>query len=195
MKTCDYNHLLLYAKNHYERSGDVVQDVKAIVAERCLVDIKHTSDEDVWHVCSHALLEYSHQHVDQFFNELFKPLHGEEDYHVAKWFSYNCPLSRAINLVLIQLAHIAVLDDDGNKILELGDPDPAILPLRNVMTCTDNTGMEDKVDRGIDYVSEDHKDPKMIYVYDRFGEKQECFRDRFAKCDKTKKSEEQVVNG
>ena len=58
MKTCDYNHLLLYAKNHYERSGDVVQDVKAIVAERCMLYIKDTSEEDVWQVCSHSLLTY-----------------------------------------------------------------------------------------------------------------------------------------
>lgn len=49
----------------------------------------------------------------------------------------------------------------------------------DVVKCIDNTGIEDKFDKGIEYVCEMHDDINMIYVYDKFGQKQECFRDRF----------------
>ena len=51
----------------------------------------------------------------------------------------------------------------------------------DVVICLDNSGVEDKFDKGIEYISEEHDNKDMIYVYDRFGEKQECFRDRFQK--------------
>jgi len=128
-KTCDYNHLLLYAKSHYER-GDVIQDVKTILAERCgLKSAENVSNEDVWAMSHHALLKYCRDHIDHFLRELFKPRYGEEDYADFRWFSDSCPLSRAVSLVLTHLARVKVVDDNGNTILELGSPDPSILPL------------------------------------------------------------------
>jgi len=50
-----------------------------------------------------------------------------------------------------------------------------------VVICTDNKGIEDKFDEGIEYVSEDNPSEEFLYVYDKFGEKQECFRSRFEK--------------
>ena len=180
MKVCDYNHLLLYAKNHYKRNKDVIADVKVILAHRCGLERGKVSDEDTWAMCCHALLTYDHEHVDRFLGELFKPMFDEHG-QPFKWFSNTCPLSRAVKLVLIHLSRVRVLDADGNRILELGDPDPAILEVSNVVRCEDNEGVEDKFDKGIDYVCADHSHPMMIYVYDKFGEKQECFRSRFKK--------------
>jgi len=51
----------------------------------------------------------------------------------------------------------------------------------DAVICIDNTGMEDKFDEGIEYISEEHSGEGLIYVYDRFGKKQECFEDRFKK--------------
>jgi len=129
MKTCDYNHLILYAKGHYERNN-VLGDVKVILAERCgLQSASHVSDEDMWMMVHHALLEYAGQYIHHYLRELFKPLHGEEDFGPLVWFTRNCPLERAVRLALIHLMRIKVLDDEGNQILKLGSPDPAILPL------------------------------------------------------------------
>ena len=48
-----------------------------------------------------------------------------------------------------------------------------------VVTCVNNMGLEDNFDDGSDYVAMDHSEDGMIYVYDRYGNKQECFDDRF----------------
>jgi predicted DNA-binding WGR domain protein len=54
-----------------------------------------------------------------------------------------------------------VLEDDGEVI------------------CVNNTGMEDKFDTETSYIAELHKDPTMLYVYDKFGKRGEYFKDRF----------------
>ena len=132
MKICDYNHLILYAKKHYKR-GDVIQDVRVILAERCGLEVEQVSDDDVWQMAHYALLKYSYKYIDQFLRELFKPMPDENDYGPLVWFSDTCPLVRAVRLVLIYLARVKVLDKDHNKILELGNPDPAILPLSELV--------------------------------------------------------------
>ena len=48
-----------------------------------------------------------------------------------------------------------------------------------VMVCIDNTGMEDRFDVGIEYITEEHKDSKMLYAYDKLGRKDEYFQTRF----------------
>jgi predicted DNA-binding WGR domain protein len=56
-------------------------------------------------------------------------------------------------------------------------PEPEDLEI--IVECRDNKGIEDKFDAGIEYVGEKHKDKKMVWVWDKLGEKQECFSDRF----------------
>ena len=53
----------------------------------------------------------------------------------------------------------------------------------DVVVCRDNTGMEDRFDEGVEYVREKHEADDMVYVYDKFGVKQECFADRFEEQD------------
>jgi len=52
-------------------------------------------------------------------------------------------------------------------------------PKEGVAVCLDNSGIEDKFDQGIEYVFEIHDDPTMIWMFDKEGEKQECFSERF----------------
>jgi len=126
--TCDYNRLLLYAKGHYIRGTNVIADVKKILAERCLVCPNQLSNEGVWHMCHHALLKYCYEHIDCFLAELFKPRWTAVQPLV--WFDNNCPLERAVHLVLTHLARVRVRDDN-HVFLELGQPDPKILPLKD----------------------------------------------------------------
>jgi hypothetical protein len=58
------------------------------------------------------------------------------------------------------------------------DPDPVDIG-QSVLTCIDNTGLENYFDEGVEYIVEEHPNEEMIFVYDRFGEKQECFKERF----------------
>jgi len=45
--------------------------------------------------------------------------------------------------------------------------------------CVDATGIEEIFDEGMTYIAEPHTDSSMLYVYDRNGQKRECFRERF----------------
>lgn len=49
----------------------------------------------------------------------------------------------------------------------------------DVLVCVDNAGMEDRFDVGIEYIVMEHKDPAMVFVYDKMGRKDEYFRNRF----------------
>jgi hypothetical protein len=48
-----------------------------------------------------------------------------------------------------------------------------------IVECVSNLGMEDKFDAGIEYVGYRHTDSTLLWVYDKRGEKQECFAERF----------------
>jgi len=49
----------------------------------------------------------------------------------------------------------------------------------NIVECIDNTGMEDQFDQGIEYIFEGAAHGDMITVFDKLGEKRECFPTRF----------------
>lgn len=49
--------------------------------------------------------------------------------------------------------------------------------------CINAVGMEDSFDFEITYIAEKHAEDDMIYVWDRNGEKKECFLERFALCE------------
>jgi predicted DNA-binding WGR domain protein len=47
--------------------------------------------------------------------------------------------------------------------------------------CINNLGLEDKFDVGVTYVAEHHDDKDLYWVYDKLGEKQSVFVERFKK--------------
>lgn len=147
MKVCDYNHLILYAKGHYER-GNLLEDMRKIVAERCALLEEHVSTSDIWHICAAALMKHCDKHVqERVFTALFEP-RVEETLGFASGPktvpSIVCPLERAVRNVLSELCHLVVrelkleagakpmserVDSDYEIMLELGRPDPNVLPL------------------------------------------------------------------
>ena len=60
-------------------------------------------------------------------------------------------------------------------------PSPPDEPEESEMVCRDNSGMVEQFDEGVTYVCERHADKTMLWVYDKFGEKREVFRERFKK--------------
>ena len=129
---CDYNHLILYAKGWYKRT-DLLEDLKRIVAERCALDFKHVSTNDVWQVVSGAFLEHARKHdIESFLGKLFEK--GIYDDKLGEPLQFgsddNCPIRRALGLALSVLNRLRVLDEEGNAILVLGEPDPKVLPLK-----------------------------------------------------------------
>jgi len=54
-----------------------------------------------------------------------------------------------------------------------------------VAVCLDNNGLVEGFDVGVEYVFEPHADKEMLWVYDRFGERKACFRERFKLVEET----------
>lgn len=126
-------HFYLYAKNHYQPNG-VMNDLKVLMAKRCGMDLEYVQSKDIMEI----LLKLAH-----------KTLRTSDAYNFADFFQDILPrnwwkLGRAPNTVnkecideedLIQaicakclsvLCNLKVVDID----IELGEPDPSILPLR-----------------------------------------------------------------
>lgn len=58
-------------------------------------------------------------------------------------------------------------------------PKPVAVGEEIIVECVSNMGVEDKFDAGIEYVGLWHKDPTLLWVFDKRGVKQECFSERF----------------
>lgn len=62
--------------------------------------------------------------------------------------------------------------EEGEHQIKLIEPD-------TIVECIDNTGMEVQFDTGIEYVFEGEGTSIMISVFNKLGELQTCFADRF----------------
>jgi len=61
------------------------------------------------------------------------------------------------------------------------------LPVEFVVVCVNAGGIEDRFDEGASYSAEMHPESDMVYVHDKYGERDEWFRDRFVRADDLKK--------
>ena len=148
MQECDYNHLLLYAKGHYEHSSDKINDVKTILGHRCgFTEPSYMSDRDMWQVLVNCLLMYADKpRLREFLDDIFKPDYHENNCYV--FFSPECPLVRAVNNVLWVLQQLEVFDDKGQIILNIGKADKNILPLSKNL----KRKMKEEAENGSDVV-------------------------------------------
>jgi predicted DNA-binding WGR domain protein len=83
-------------------------------------------------------------------------------------------------------------DDDEPEVIAVNVPASAINTSSDdeyddfEVICLNASGMEELFDFDVTYIAEYHDtDKELLYVYDRFGEKQECLAERFAKVDET----------
>jgi hypothetical protein len=124
-KLADYNHVLLYAKLHYKRSDNIKRDLSIILQHRsCLTE----PDESwVWGCMIDCLFKYVPAHTIE--RELFSNMFREE-------YGYGRPsevtsMNNVLGIMLNLMSRLSVKDGDGNWLpgLNLGEPDPNILPL------------------------------------------------------------------
>ena len=121
-EVCDFNHLLLYAKSWYVRSDNEFEDVRKIMAHRAGMEPKFISDGTLWGLMIHAFLMYAEpRDIERFMQDMFKgSLCG---------FDPSCSLDRAVGIVVGMLSVVKCKEKDGIVLLNLGEPDPAVLPL------------------------------------------------------------------
>lgn len=114
-------HFYLYAKGHYHRSDDMKFDLACIVKAYAGVD--YASMEDILTLLNSEVYPQVAKNENTFwaFWKGCAPRYEFVEYH-----------RRVMVKMLSILAMVATLDDEGNTILNLGEPDPNILPLYNM---------------------------------------------------------------
>ena len=118
-EVCDYNHLIMYAKNWYKR-GNEVEDVRRILAKRCGRDT--ISDSLMWNSIVQAFTEYAKPwDVQDFMEKMFKSSLCN--------FDPSCSLERAVGIIIVHLAGLEVIGEDEKVLLNLGKPDANVLPV------------------------------------------------------------------
>ena len=130
-KPIDYNHVYLYAKHHYKRT-DTITDLKIILSKRSLIDIEFISGEDI----IGCLTEITWKEINRCgnptyeFNDFVMRILPQNRWKVNNRDKELEDLNVAIiNSCLSVLSQSLVKDDNGNVLLELGEPDSSILPL------------------------------------------------------------------
>lgn len=110
-------HFYLYAKNHYVESDNRNEDLKIILAHYCGVRIDHISIFDVIRVMSGIVSDGDTLH------ELMQS---------TRWCEKSRQLVVANCIIdyLLTKGSIARVKDGDVTLLNLGEPDPNILPLR-----------------------------------------------------------------
>jgi len=129
MEVNSKRHFILYAKHHYVE-GDLMEDLKHITGDYCMIFPEQMDNCDIYQVVLGVFLDIiPHDRLNYYLQDMFKPRFEE-----GKGFAYfddNCPIERAIKNMISALGQLPIIDADGNKLLELGVPDPEILPLKN----------------------------------------------------------------
>lgn len=126
----EYRHFYLYAKHHYKHSDDIIEDLKHILGQYVGSDIKYLHATDI----ANKLLEItgphireSQHHLEAFISDIFH----QADLYRGKLFGPQMPVETVdlIRAMLSILEFTCVYDDQKKVILELGEPDPKVLPI------------------------------------------------------------------
>jgi len=115
------SHIILYAKYHYERSGNIMNDLRKICAHRCCVEERFMPDHNIAQIVLEIALPkimVNQRNCGSFIWSVL-PITGIDVHeHLVK----RC---------LVEIMNMKIYDHDGNLILELDDPGPNILPIKN----------------------------------------------------------------
>ena len=132
MKNSD-THIYLYAKGHYKET-DTIEDLKKIIAERCAFNAEDVSVRDIQSILTsiaikNILKSHNPEHFLEDFIISIDPKNMWRLVTNQKIEDYDFNLA-VIEKCLSVIRHARVKDDDGNRILELDEPDRNILPLK-----------------------------------------------------------------
>lgn len=128
MKNAD-SHIYLYAKGHYERSPDILQDLKVLVGQRCGIETEDLTVLDIAEVVLAITMPYLMKSQHQLRNFVLG-LDERRYWEVARRedpYTFDKALVRRC---LSVLSMTTVKGKNGEILIPLDDPDPTILPLK-----------------------------------------------------------------
>jgi hypothetical protein len=122
-------HFYLYAKGFYEKSEDILSDLKKITQAFSWTPASSISDSDLVIVLGEEVFKNFHNHCDfiSFLNEASPTSVRNVIMNPGEEISYT---ERIVRQMLIALHNTKIRDKDGYLIINLGEPDPEILPVR-----------------------------------------------------------------
>ena len=141
----DYNHAWLYAKNHYKRSKNIARDIGIIFGKRSGLGPeyfdRHPAEvlDQLAHLAYDAIQRSGNPEIA--FYEFIRHCSPEENWKVGGKMTHDIfgrrkkgvrsesYATRTIRACLSVMKLTSVKNDKGETILELGEPDPDILPL------------------------------------------------------------------
>lgn len=121
-------HFYLYAKGFYERSGNLLSDLKKICQAFSWTPATSISDSDLVIVLGEEVFKSFHNHYDfvSFLNEASPTSVRNAICNPGEEISYT---ERIVRQMLISLRTTKIRDNDGTLLINLGEPDPEILPV------------------------------------------------------------------
>lgn len=118
-------HIYLYAKYHYQVSGDIIDDLKVIIGERCCIDSEHVTKRNIIDVLVSVVLDQilTHCNAKHRLMDFFDGIDPNNVWKVGGTVeeSYDLGVIRKC-LSVLRLTKV-------KHIPNLGDPDPNLLPL------------------------------------------------------------------
>lgn len=118
------SHIVLYAKGHYKRSN-MMDDLKILVANRSGLEPDQIFDTTVFDVIYNIAYPFLTQ---SFLRSVILDSFGDNNSKFYIEGNDQTSLAQIIERLLVIISMIGVLDDDGNTIYELDEPDYSILP-------------------------------------------------------------------
>ncbi len=124
-----FRHIWLYAKDWYMKDDDPWKDLRKIVSKEVAMQEEAVTEGNVFDVVIDVALIAIQQsgNVDHTLRSIFSSLFSRNKYHRED------PFHEPEDYVLLELLSVIrlakIIDDDGKVLINLGEPDPDILPL------------------------------------------------------------------
>lgn len=123
MEIEEARHIILYAKGHYKR-GDMMEDLQKIIVHITGLEKRFVYPHVIYDIVAKIFNKYvSVQDKNNFISALFS-------YDIFEGQPTQITTEKAITYLLSTLACLKTRASDGSIRLDLGEPDPNILPLR-----------------------------------------------------------------
>ena len=118
-------HFYLYAKGHYKRSEDLLDDLKHIAAAYCGMSVEQYRDSDLIILLGKEVFQYIKN--ENVFIDMLKELHP--DSLRSNFFMEGEPYIIRLMAQFLKFLVFAKIRDGDHVIINLGEADPEILPL------------------------------------------------------------------
>ncbi len=130
-KTIEYEndltrHLILYAKGHYKRTGNVIEDLSRLMTNRAALPENYIRDTDVYAFVSECFVEScTKRNIEEILKCFYrKPFYSNE--------AGASTLEEMVSHMIGMMGCIQIRDKVGDTwvdLVNLGEPDPRYLPI------------------------------------------------------------------